>query len=133
MCTFCTAQPDGEVSVLLNIFRECKRYGRECFLVEYTGVRLQVMVIQRKTFYTWIKILPIKQLFPIINIINVYEQNLIKKLSKLIKVPPFTQTYTFKDSNHKMTRFQCFVKQFLSIDQIIPWRLKYRGHEFKRI
>lgn len=60
------------------------------FLVEYTGVRLQVMVIQRKTFYTWIKMLPIKQLFPIINIIDVYEHNLIKKLSKLIKVPPFT-------------------------------------------
>lgn len=62
----------------------------ECFLVEYTGVRLQVMVIQRKTFYMWIQMLPIKQLFPIISFINVYEQNLIKKLSKLIKVPPFT-------------------------------------------
>lgn len=62
----------------------------ECFLVEYTGVRLQVMVIERKTSYMWIKMLPIKQLFPIISFINVYEQNLIKKLSKLIKVPHFT-------------------------------------------
>lgn len=77
------------MSVLLNIFRECRRYGRVLFSRIYRCEIASHGYPKKNVLYVD-KMLPIKQLFPIINIINVYEQNLNKKLSKLIKVPPFT-------------------------------------------